>query len=191
MTAGCARQTQIVKLYENSAFIGKAYERFLVIDISSEPRRQQMFEDEIIGELQREGGEAIGSYPRLDASDGVRKGEISALSEEVGADAILVTHIAGIDTRVEVREGREDLISTCRQGDPIDYFLYDHKVLKEPDTVALAHTVMVVSNLYDAATQERVWSIQSTCFDKASIPEVLLDESHAIVRQLRIDKLIK
>lgn len=191
LATGCARQVEVVKLYHDSASVGKSYQRFLVLDISSDPRRQQMFEDEIVSELQRERVEAFESHPALDASDGVLQREIDTLSEEFGADAILVTHIAAIDTRVDVEEGREDIISTCRHGDPFDYFLYDHEVLKEPDTVAFAHTVIVVSNLYDAATQQRVWSIQSTCFDKASMSEVLLDESEAIVRQLKIDKLIK
>jgi len=191
MSASCARQTEIVKLYDDSAAVAKSYHRFLVIDISSDTQRQQEFEGAIVDELRRERAEAIAGYPKLDASGGVQKGEIAALSEEFRADAILVTHMAGIDTRADIEPGKERLISTCRRGDPLDYFLYDHEVLKEPDSVSLAHTVMVVTNLYDAATQERVWAIQSTCFDKASMAEAMLDESHAIVRQLKIDELIR
>ena len=48
----------------------------------------------------------------------------------------------------------------------------------------------VVTNLYDVASRDRVWTIQSTCFEKASMEVVLLDEAIAIVRQLRIDELI-
>ena len=77
-----------------------------------------------------------------------------------------------------------------RGGDLVDLFLYDHEFIREPDSVKVAHTVTVVTNLYDVASRDRVWTIQSTCFDKASMEDVLLDEAIAIVRQLQIDELI-
>ena len=55
----------------------------------------------------------------------------------------------------------------------------------------MAHTVAVISTLYDGDSHERVWSIQSTCFEKASMSEVLKEEAIAIARQLRIDELIE
>ena len=90
----------------------------------------------------------------------------------------------GVGVRVE------QIRMTCRGGDPIDFFLYDHEFIKEPDSVKVAHTVAVISNLYDGDSHERVWSIQSTCFEKASLREALREEAIAITRQLRLDELI-
>jgi hypothetical protein len=42
-----------------------------------------------------------------------------------------------------------------------------------------------VSNLYEAGSGTRLWTIQSTCFDKAHLDSVMRDEARAIVRQLR------
>ena len=107
------------------------------------------------------------------------------------ADAILVTHIVSVGyERGHRGRGRVDMVAECRGGDPADYFLYDYEELKEPDTVRLAHTVVAVTNLYDAGESKRVWTIQSTCFEKATMNEVLLEEANAIARQLKIDKLI-
>jgi hypothetical protein len=50
--------------------------------------------------------------------------------------------------------------------------------------------VVAVTNLYDAGESKRIWTIQSTCFEKATMNEVLLEEAKAIARQLEIDKLI-
>ena len=66
--------------------------------------------------------------------------EIDRAAESAGADAILVTHIVSVDTTAGIEEGRVDIRSECRGGDPADYFLYDYDELKEPDTVRLAHT---------------------------------------------------
>lgn len=190
ITAACAPQTETVKLYDDPARGSKAYKRLLVVDISSDHNQQQQFENEVVAKLRKEQVDAVPSYTRLDASKGLLQDDINRVSEEVGADGILVTHIASVDTRVDQREGREMIDSTCRSGDPIDYFLYDHRVIREPDSVKVAHTVIVITNLYDARSRKRIWTIQSTCFNKSSMSESFLEEANAIVRQLRIDELI-
>ena len=189
--SGCAPQpTETVKLFEDTSRVPKIYKRLLVVDVSSDHAMQIEFENEVISGLKRAGVEAIPSHHSLDASDGVLQDEINRISEELGTDGILITHIASQDTMIDRDEGREDILSTCRGGNPVDFFLYDREILKEPESIKVAHTVVVITNLYDSASQQRVWSIQSTCFDKASMAEVLLDETNAIVRQLRIDNLI-
>lgn len=190
VAGACAPQIEVVKLYDDPARVSKTYKRLLVVDISSDRGQQQLFENEIVLKLRREQVQAIPSYTLIDASNGLLQEDIDRISEEIGADGILVTHIASVDTEIDSVEGRKEIRSTCRGGDPVDYFLYDHEILTEPDSVRLAHTVVVITNLYDAGSQNRVWTIQSTCFEKASMADVLLDNSSAIVRQLGIDQLI-
>lgn len=190
IAGSCAPQTEVVKLYDDPARASTTYQRLLVIAVASDFDQQQQFENEIVAGLRRAQVEAIASHAHVDTSDGVLQQDIDQLSDTVGADGILISHVVSVDTSIETAEGREDIESTCRGGDPVDYFLYDHKVIREPDSVKVAHTVTVVTNLYDAASRDRVWTIQSTCFEKASMEAVLLDEAGAIVRQLRIDELI-
>jgi hypothetical protein len=186
----CAPQTEVVKLYDDPARTSKSYERLLVVTVSSDHNQQQRFEDEIVLILRAEQVDAMPSHAHLDTSDGLLQDDIDRLSDNVGADGILITHVVSVDTSIENVEGRSEIESTCRGGDPVDFFLYDHKVIREPDSVKLAHTVTVIANLYDAASRDRVWTIQSTCFEKTSMSAVLLEEANAIVRQLRIDQLI-
>lgn len=190
IAASCAPQTEVVKLYDDPARTSQTYKRLLVVDLSSDQNQQQRFEDEVALRLRREQVEAIPSHTLLNASAGLLQDDINRVSDEIGADGILITHIASVDTRVDNVEGREEIQSTCRRGDPVDYFLYDHKVLREPDSVRFAHTVIVITNLYNAGSHDRVWTIQSTCFEKASMAGALLDEANAIVHQLHIDQLI-
>jgi hypothetical protein len=191
ITAGsCAPQTEVVKLYDDPARSPKTYQRLLVVAISSDFSQQQRLENEIVLRLRREQVDAIPSHKHLDTSSGLRQDDINRVGKGVEADGILVTHIASVDTSIDMVEGRAEIKSTCRGGDPVDYFLYDHKLIREPASVKLAHTVIVIANLYDAGSQERIWTIQSTCFEKTSMAAVLLDEADAIVRQLRVDRLI-
>ncbi len=190
LAVACAPQTETVKLYENPARISKTYKRLLVVDISSDPRQQRRFENEVALKLRQQKVEAIPGFTYLDTSKGLLQDDINRVAEEVTADGILITHIVSVDTRVDRVQGREDIKSTCRGGDPVDYFLYNHKVIREPDSVKVAHTVIVITNLYDAGSQDRLWTIQSTCFSKSSMSESLLEEASAIVKQLVVDELI-
>lgn len=189
-TGGCAPQTETIKLYDDAATVARPYTRLLVVDAASDSDLRRNFENEIVSRLQKIGSDAVPSHTLLKSNDGLLQDDIERVSRETNSDGILITHMVSLETEVENQQGREDLIRTCRQGNPVDYFLYDNVVIKEPNSVRFALTVVVVTNLYDAHTGNRVWSIQSTCFKKAGLPEALTDESKAIVRQLRMDGLI-
>lgn len=188
--AACVQQTEVIKLYDNSARAGQKYERLLVISIVGDTGTRRRLEELITGHLEAANVTAIAGYTETGLKTTILQDEIDAAARSANADAILITHIVSVDTRLDIDTGRTDILSECRGGDPVDYFLYDHRELKEPDTVKIAHTVVAVSNLYDASDGERLWTIQSTCFEKASMDEVLREEAEAIVRQLQLDKLV-
>lgn len=188
--AACVPQTEVVKLYDNSARASRTYERLLVISVVGDIGTRRRLEELISGHLETANVTAIAGYTETGLKTEMLQDEIDAAARNANADAILITHIVSVDTRLDIDTGRTDILSECRGGDPVDYFLYDHRELKEPDTVKIAHTVVAVSNLYDASDGERLWTIQSTCFEKASMDEVLQEEAKAIVRQLQIDKLV-
>ena len=186
----CVQQTEVIKLYDNSARAGQKYERLLVISIVGDTGTRRRLEELITGHLEAANVTAIAGYTETGLKTTILQDEIDAAARSANADAILITHIVSVDTRLDIDTGRTDILSECRGGDPVDYFLYDHRELKEPDTVKIAHTVVAVSNLYDASDGERLWTIQSTCFENTSMDEVLREEAKAIVRQLQIDKLV-
>lgn len=187
---GCARQTEVIKLYEDPAISEKSYTRLLVVAVSDARRDQENFENAIVERLREGGVDAVPSHTMFTENPEILQEDIDRASKEAGADGILITHVAGVDSTAEITEGRQDIQSECRGGDLADYFLYDYEVLRQPDSVRMSHTVIVIANLHDAASRERIWTIQSTCFDKASMSEVMTEEADAIVRQLQIDRLI-
>lgn len=190
LAAGCARQAEVIKMYDDSDVPAKRYKRLLVVDVSSDLQRQRIFENEIVSELRDTRASGVAAHPALTFEEDVPRQVIIAYGDEIDADGILLTSFVSVEAKVEVEEGRTDIRSSCRGGTLVDYFLYDHDVIREPDSIKAAYDVVVISSLYDIATSERVWSIQSTCFDKSSMSGVLRDEARVIVKQLRIDELI-
>jgi hypothetical protein len=188
--ASCAGSTTVQKLYQDPGARGQNFNRILVLSIASDAGERRQMEELVSSELAERVDSAIPSYKRLGLASVITQDALDMAAEAAKADAILITHVVSVSTSAEVRKGRVDIKSECRGGNPADYFLYDHKELREPDSVSFAHEVVVVSNLYDADTGTRLWTIQSTCVDKAELKSVMADEARAIVRQLRRDGLI-
>ncbi|MDH4108592.1 MAG: hypothetical protein OEW35_09755 [Gammaproteobacteria bacterium] len=189
--AACAQQAEVVKLYESPDAGDAVFQNLFVVVISSDEDLRQDFEHRLAAGLMRVGIAADPSHRTLPGqSEGMLQEDLNRAAAAAGSDAILVSHVVSVESSYGIEEGRSELKFECRGGDPVDYFLYDHEILKEPDSVAAAHTVVVISNLYDTIDHARIWTIQSTCFDKASLHEAIAAESDAVVRQLRIDRLV-
>lgn len=188
--SACATHTKVEKLYQHNDADSRSYARILVVGIAGDADGRHQMEEMVSAELAKEIESAIPAHRRVGLAPAITQDAIDIAAEATGSEAILITHVVSVSTSAEVREGRVDIKSECRGGNPADYFLYDHDELREPDSVTFAHEVVVVSNLYDADTGTRLWTIQSTCVDKAELDSVMRDEARAIVRQLRRDGLI-
>lgn len=187
--AACVPQTEVIKLYDDSARTDKTYGKLLVISVAGDTGTRRRLEELVTTNLMAADIAAVAGYTHTGLKTGLLQEEIDAAAKNAGADAILITHIASVDTRVSIEPGAS-ILAECRGDDAMQYSLYEQGELKQADSVTLAHTVVAVTNLYDSADGKRLWTIQSTCFEKASMDEVLQEEARAIVRQLRIDKLV-
>jgi hypothetical protein len=189
--AGCGSQTSVEKLYQDSAAAAGPYGRLLVVGIARDGETRKRIEELIAENLADENVTAIPGYTRLGTSAVLMQDEIEAAATASGSDAILLAHLVSASVDAEFRTGRVDVKSECRGGNPVDFFLYDREELREPDSVVFAHEVTMVTNLYDSRTGTRIWTIQSTCFEKSGFDAVLRKEARAIVRQLSRDGLIR
>jgi hypothetical protein len=187
---GCGSQARVDKLYHDRAAETVPFQKLLVIGIAGDADERRRIEELIAANLADENVTAIPGHTRLGTSPVLLQNAIDEAAKTTQSDGILITHFVSASVNPEVREGRVDVMSECRGGNPVDLFLYDREELREPDSVTLAHEVTMVTNLYDAITGNRIWTIQSTCFDKADFDALLRQEAKAIVRQLRRDGLL-
>jgi hypothetical protein len=85
-------------------------------------------------------------------------------------------------TRVlEVREG-QPLVSTEQ---PLGDILREYAEKPDPMTATSVRTVLVASDLYEVATETRVWSGRSTAFEKSTVDAAITDLASAVTRTLR------
>lgn len=188
--AGCAPQTEVVKLFESDERGGKQYDRVLVVSESIDEHERERFEEMLAAAIADGENEAITSHSVVGLDAATTTDVIAQAVTESGADAVLITQIASVDTTTSINEGRVNVEPTCRKGDFYDPFLYDYPEVKEPDTVSVSHTVVVIASLYDGLSNDRLWTVQSTCFDKRSSMAFMADQSATIAAQLKKDRLL-
>lgn len=190
LASACVKQAEVIRLHDVPEGFDKQYSTLLVVSVASDVGQRRRLEELLSNELVIAGAYGVPSYTETGLRPTILQDAISKAASNSGADGILMTHIVSVDSRLDLEEGQTEIVSECRGGDPVDMFLYDNYEFKEPDNVRLAHTVVAVSSLYDVESDQRIWTIQSTCFDKTSMDEVLREEAVAIVKQLVIDGLI-
>ncbi len=116
-TAACAPQTEIIKLYDSSDTSNQGYERLLVISVAADTGTRRRLEELITKHLESVNVGAIAGYTETGLKTNMLQDEIDAAARNANADAILITHIVSVDTRVDVEQGRTDIVSECRGGD--------------------------------------------------------------------------
>jgi hypothetical protein len=121
--AACVPQTEVIKLYEDSTRADLKYERLLVVSVVGDTGTRRRLEELITGHLETANVTAIAGYTETGLKTEMLQDEIDAAAKNINADAILITHIVSVDTRLDIDTGRTDILSECRGGDPVDYFL--------------------------------------------------------------------
>lgn len=190
LASACVKQPEVIRLHEVPQGFDKQFTTLLVVSVASDVGQRRRLEELLSNELALAGVYGVASYTETGLRSTILQNALDRAALKIDADGILMTHIVSVDSRLDLEEGQTEIMSECRGGDPIDVFLYDRYELKEPDNVRLAHTVVAIANLYDVASDQRIWTIQSTCFDKDTMDEVLQEEAVAIVRQLVKDGLV-
>jgi len=103
----------------------------------------------------------------------------------------MITRLLDVESNTSVEEGR--VTATAQRRNDIamvDFFRYDYAEYRDPMTVSTVHTVILLTDLYNVADENKIWSVESTSFDKASVYGVIDGTSRGITDQLRRDRLI-
>jgi len=189
MLAACAPQTEVIDLYENFDYLGHRYSYVLVVNTEQRKNDRERFESMQASALRDVGSKAVTSHSVVGFDVVVTEEVLAEAISKSGADAVLITQIVSNEISTSKIEGRVRINKECRKVEFYDPFLYDYAEIQEPDSTSISHTVVVVASLYDASNNERLWTAQSTCFDRQTRDEVLLDQATTIAAELRRDWL--
>jgi hypothetical protein len=138
------------------------------------------------------GTDARSSLTVMDEVENIDRESVVAAARETGADAVLVTRVVDIETETEVEQGQTQAELARRNDVPLaDFFRYEYIESADAMTVTTVTTVILDTDVYDAASEKRVWSVESTSFDKQTAYGVIDGVARAISAELARDGLIQ
>jgi hypothetical protein len=192
LAACAATGDRIVKVYEDRAALAGPYSLILVVGAHAQTGTRRTFEESVVRSLTALGTDARSSLAVMDEAQAIDRESVVAAVRETGADAVLVTRVVDIEAQTEITQGQTQAERQRKSDVPLaDFFRYDYAESPDAMTVTTVRTVILQTDVYDAASERKVWSVESSSFDKQTAYGVIDGVARAISAELARDGLIQ
>ena len=193
---GCSGGTEFAGTWTNPDYEGRQkVDDVMVVAIAKNDTHRRIFETEMARELERQGIRAWPSIQFHPAVDQLPEDKAKALIQEHGVEAVIVTRLLDIDRKDVYVPPTTYVSSYPAYGSPYygnwyGYYSYGYTVTHDPGYTYEKVTVVLETNLYDAATGDIVWSGQSNTFDPSGVEDVIGPTVGIVVEELLTHKLL-
>ena len=171
------------------------YENLLVIFLADKFDSRRYLETEVVKKLAENGTQAVASTSMMDSRTPKTRQTFLAMVEKTGADAVLVTQIANLQSEATVVDMNPEATYNFRPTYYYNVWSVDLQEYKEPQAVDFEHSLALATQLYSVSSKDVVWAIEShsnikQAFDQGPDYSIYIDEAKAIASSLRKDGLI-
>ena len=163
----CATTT-MKNVWRDGSYQGKI-RRVFVIGVIKTPGVKRFFEDEFVTQLKARGTDAIAGYTVLPSERESDKEYLAARIKESGADGVLITRLVDrktVETYVPSAAYYAPPTHYHRGWDT--YYRRSYDIIYEPGYTVKDEVLVVETNLYEAATENLLWSAISETFREGS-----------------------
>ena len=128
----------------------------------------------------------------MEAASELDRNSVIAAAARTGADAVLVVRVLDVERRITAAGGQSTTVAQRRDDVPlVDFFRYDYESYADPTTYSAVRTVVLSTDLYEVESEDRIWSVETTAFEKETTSEIIDSVSRQLAAQLRADGLIR
>jgi len=197
--AACSSAKESTGVWVNKEKIqGKSYSNFFVIVMTADIEARVKLENDIAATIISRGHKAIKSYEVLPADlKDPKPPAVDALIEKIKAsdcDAVFVVSL--LDKNDEIRYNQGGTHYTMRTdyswaGSFFGYYSHYYSTLSSPGYYSNNKTYFMQSNLFDKASQELMFSVQSDIFNPSSLANGSRTYISTLLKQLEKAKLLK
>jgi hypothetical protein len=167
-----------------------SFSRFLIIGVAGDYDSRAQFERSVVSGLRAKGSTASAYYVVVGGNKPVTREAVKEATVSGGFDAVVITRVLDTDTDVDASNTVAGAKATHKDGGVLNLFRYDYEELNEPLAVEFNTRITFSTELYDANSEQLVWSVESTGSRQKNIG-ILIDETAAtVVKQLDRNKLI-
>lgn len=195
----CSAGTEITGSWRNSEAQSLADDIHTILVTALTPRAnaRQSVENDLATALQKKGYQTIKSIdvlpPTFRDSEAPDKTELLSRIEETGADAILTVALIDEDTESRYVPGSYGYAPYPRfgyYGTFWGYYNTWYPTLHSPGYYEEDKVYFIETNLYDAETEQLLWSAQSETYNPKSLPRFANDFAEVVVTRMVKEDLL-
>lgn len=167
------------------------YQNFLVLGMTESYNNRAQFERKLASELRERGVSATPYHQAIGGNLPVDRDAVRQLVSAERYDAVIVTRVVDQSVSVSTEQGSVAARTTRRSGRPLDLFRYDYEELNEPASLDFDYDVLVAAELYDAGTEESVWTVEVEAGNEEHVASVIDDVAVNIARRMDRARLLQ
>ena len=182
---GCGG-TRLIKTNVDETHRGTPVTDVLVIVIADKKETRELFEGKFVAQLKAAGVEAVSSAAAIPMPKDLKleKEDILKVIEANGNDAVIVTHLTGLDKSESFnRTGRH-------YGGYYSYNGYVYDSVHDTGFYSGHVDVRLQTNLYDVKTEKLLWSGESETKDAKSAIKLIDDLLALVIKELQKNELL-
>ena len=159
--AACSTGPQVTTTQKFAESTNAPYENLLVIFLADKFDSRRYLETEVVKKLAENGTQAVASTSMMDSRTPKTRQTFLAMVEKTGADAVLVTQIANLQSEGTVVDMNPEATYNFRPTYYYNVWSVDLQEYKEPQAVDFEHSLALATQLYSVSSKDVVWAIES------------------------------
>lgn len=181
---GACASTRSVMEWQDEAYTGKL-DKLLIIAATEDSALRRSAEDSYVDRFAAVGVAAVPGYALIADANAVSRATVEAAIAGSDIDAVLVTRLLGI----EEKETYQPPIQVNHYRSYHRYYAYAQD-LSSPGYYKKYKLLTLETMLYDSATGEMIWSMQSETIDSTAPQEVVDGQIALTVERLQARGLL-
>jgi len=196
LLAACTSTKESTGVWVNKDKIqGKSFSKIFIVVMSADPEARSTVENDLARVAISRGHEVVKSIDMIPAS--VKdpklptKDEVVAKVKESGCDGVFVASLLKKEESIGYTSGTTAYSIQPYQTYYTGYYTYWYPSVSTPSYYDHEKTYVMQSNLYEVASEEIMWSVQSKVFSPETIKKFSQAYTSTLVKQLEKGNLIK
>lgn len=173
--------------WRDQSYSGGPLDNILIVGIANQVTARRTFENTFVERLAEDKIKATASFALMPAETRPSAESIKAIISDIKFNSVLVTHMVGV-TETKTYHPGIYLMDTDRSL--YDYYDYVGGYVYDPGYYTKHKLVKLETNLFDAKTEQIVWSMQSETMNPNSEKGLIEAIIKAVVKRLKEQKLI-
>ena len=182
MLVGCTTAKPVAE-WRDANYQGGPLNNFLIVGVAGQESIRRTFEETFVNRLRDEQVNAIAGFEAIPGEARPSKDSIKAAIEEKDIDAVLITHLVGVDEK-------QIYHPPTYSGGVYGYYGVVRGYAYEPGYVSKQKTVKLETNLYDASSEKLIWSMQSATINPSNEKKLIEAKIKTVVKRLKAQQLL-